>query len=172
MDLFVPSHIVKFGDNKVLGLKNCGGNYLTRREWYESEGNAQGQTYFGGAVHGEGNESLPTFSSESFTPCASGCPGWLLGIVDYDPGYVIQRCDDCGLFTDEDEARAAFLLDLEFEVWAAKQAGRRLLGLERRDDLWIARLVRLLADPAADYQKLKEASEKLESLGLRIGIDF
>lgn len=172
MDLFAPTHLVRYGNNKVLGLRNCGGNYLTRSEWYASDGNAAGQVYFGGAVHGAGGEPFGTFSSQGFTPCDPACPGWVLSIVDRDPGYVVEKCDDCGLFSDDDEARAAYLLDLEFEVPQAKAAGRRLIGLEKRDELWLCRLQRLCKDPAVEYDNLRQAADKLEALLLRIGINF
>jgi len=39
-------------------------------------------------------------------PCSPGCPGWLVSGVDRDPGEEIEKCDECGRFTDDDEAVA------------------------------------------------------------------
>ena len=42
-------------------------------------------------------------------PCSPGCPGW--STFDTARGVELQRCDECGVYADDDEAAAA--------AWAA-----------------------------------------------------
>jgi hypothetical protein len=38
-------------------------------------------------------------------PCSPGCRGWVICDRDGEmPGFDIERCDDCGIFANDDEA--------------------------------------------------------------------
>jgi hypothetical protein len=56
--------------------------------------------------------------------------GYILTIVDRAPGDEIQRCDNCGIFSDDDKARLAFVTDLQFGETRAADIAVRLAGTD------------------------------------------
>lgn len=45
--------------------------------------------------------------------CSPRCPGWGVFFVEREPGFEIERCDECARFVDDDEAIDHVLRELK-----------------------------------------------------------
>ena len=109
---------------------------------------------------------LPRLAGSSRTPCCPKCPGWC--VIDTGHGTTeLQRCDDCALYANDDEAAVAAMTALLGKSVEGARCwfvpSQRALGIAAsRGDVQLAVLGNLLIALGCSKEQTRKFQEDIE----------